>query len=40
MSNLRLDYIDLYLVHWPVGFKLFDDATTNPLGSDGKILVK
>ncbi|KAK3912716.1 Aldo-keto reductase family 1 member A1-A [Frankliniella fusca] len=36
LSNLGLDYVDLYLMHWPVAFRDGDDL--KPLGPDGKVL--
>ncbi|KAI4459518.1 aldo/keto reductase [Holotrichia oblita] len=36
LKNLGLDYLDLYLVHWPFGFKEGDDVF--PTGPEGKIL--
>lgn len=30
LENLGLDYIDLYLMHNPVGFKYVDDSTPQP----------
>jgi aldehyde reductase len=36
LTNLRLDYIDLYLVHWP--FALQEDGDLFPLSEDGKFL--
>ncbi|XP_015112513.1 1,5-anhydro-D-fructose reductase [Diachasma alloeum] len=36
LANLGLDYVDLYLIHWPFGFKEGDDLT--PKDSNGKYL--
>ncbi|CAB0000062.1 unnamed protein product [Nesidiocoris tenuis] len=36
LSNFGLDYIDLYLVHWPFAYK--DGWDMRPLGDDGKVV--
>ncbi|XP_015112414.1 1,5-anhydro-D-fructose reductase [Diachasma alloeum] len=36
LANLGLDYVDLYLIHWPFGFKEGDDLW--PKDSNGKYL--
>lgn len=36
LLNLGLDYIDLYLIHWPVAFR--EGPESVPRGPDGKVL--
>lgn len=38
LGKLKLDYIDLYLIHSPMGFQYVDDKTLIPM-RDGKILL-
>ena len=35
LKSLQLDYVDLYLVHTPVGFQYIDDETIRPRNEDG-----
>lgn len=35
LQNLGLDYLDLYLIHWPFAYK--EEGETFPFGPDGKI---
>lgn len=34
LKNLGLDYVDLYLIHWPMAYK--EDGELFPSGADGK----
>jgi len=36
IERLGLEYLDLYLIHWPMGFK--EDAGDYPMGEDGKMI--
>ncbi|XP_049840952.1 1,5-anhydro-D-fructose reductase-like [Schistocerca gregaria] len=39
LADLQLDYVDLYLVHNPVGMQDVDDGTFPPKGKDGNVLL-
>jgi aldehyde reductase len=36
LKRLGLDYLDLYVIHWPMGFK--EDVGDYPVGPDGKLI--
>lgn len=39
LSNLGLDYLDLFLIHWPMGYENGGDKSVNfPKTADGKII--
>lgn len=37
LANFGLDYIDLYLIHWPVGYK--EGGPLFPVNSDGTVIL-
>lgn len=37
LQKLQLDYVDLYLIHAPVGMKYIDDNTLLPFNADGSL---
>jgi len=39
LKNLQLDYVDLYLIHTPFGFKFVDFATLGPKDEAGNLLI-
>lgn len=39
LAKLQLDYVDLYLIHCPIGLKYIDDNNTFPLGEDGNLVM-
>jgi diketogulonate reductase-like aldo/keto reductase len=40
LAKLQLDYVDLYLIHWPVSYPPQDDGDLFPKGPDGKALLE
>lgn len=39
LENLKLDYVDLYLIHFPIGFRGEDDHDLFPRDANGKLLL-
>ncbi|BFZ60141.1 hypothetical protein YB2330_001163 [Saitoella coloradoensis] len=39
LSNLNVDYLDLYLMHWPIAFARTPDHANVPKDSNGKVLI-
>ena len=40
LASLGLDYIDLYLMHVPVGYKYVDDDTLLPRDECGTLILR
>lgn len=38
LRKLQLDYIDLYLMHWPIGLEYQGEEVLIPMDTDGNIL--
>ena len=38
LKNLQLDYLDLYLIHWPQGFVYHGDNVLYPRDQNGKLI--
>ena len=39
LTNLGIDYLDLYLMHWPTAYEMSDLKDLEPKGADGKVKV-
>lgn len=39
LENLKLDYVNLYLIQFPIGFRGEDDDDLFPKDEDGKLLL-
>lgn len=39
MRDLKVDYLDLYLMHWPVAFQFSGHENKQPKDSNGKMLI-
>jgi len=39
LAALQLEYVNVYLLHFPVGFKYVTDSEMTPRGEDGQILI-
>ncbi|KYQ92414.1 aldehyde reductase [Tieghemostelium lacteum] len=37
LKDLNLEYLDLYLIHWPIAFEYTGDSMEDPVGEDGQI---
>lgn len=38
LKRLQMDYVDLYLIHWPIGLHYVDEEEFTPKGKNGKLL--
>lgn len=38
LKRLEMDYVDLYLIHWPVGFQFVAQEEFTPRAKNGKLL--
>lgn len=39
LDDLKLDYVDLYLIHFPMGFITDDPSDLYPTDSDGQLKI-
>jgi diketogulonate reductase-like aldo/keto reductase len=39
IKNLQTEYVDLYLIHWPVGLIFVDENGLMPRDKDGELLL-
>lgn len=39
LRALQFNYVDLYLIHFPVGFKYVNDNELTPIGMDGQLQI-